>query len=171
VDFSLPDAIKNSSFQGVNDNFDIKSENVVGESVCETLFKGSLTLEMLGNEVVYMDSSRTGEFIKDEDLGQVAIRVHAILDDLVPKVAQALDIPLKNLPVMMVAVTNRLLGFTRQGGIFINLPPLKGMTMDATQQSVFLTLLHEIAHRSVSPHNTHFASLNSKLVFHCRKII
>jgi hypothetical protein len=126
---------------------------------------------MLGNEIVYMDSTKEDEFLRDEQLPQVAVRAHAILDDLVPKIAQTLDIPLKNLHVMMVAVTNRLLGFTRQGGIFINLPPLKGMSMDQMQQSIFLTLCHEITHRSVSPHNTQFASLNSKLVFQCRRIL
>jgi hypothetical protein len=78
-------------------------------------------------------------------------------------------------PVIMVMCKN-LHGFTHNGGVYVNVLPLFSAGERSTVsshahrtmcESLFLTLLHELAHRTHHEHDTFFADALGGLAFKC----
>jgi WLM domain len=79
-------------------------------------------------------------------------------------VSQRLAIDSREIFVVPVAVNQQTLGFTNGGAIYLNLVPLSG-SYEATETSIFMTILHELTHRAHKKHDSAFAQENARLVF------
>jgi hypothetical protein len=76
------------------------------------------------------------------------------------------------LPIMFAYVPSpSLMAFTRNGGIFVNLLPLLSLSSTARRRSLFLSILHELAHRTQADHNSQFADQLARILFSARHVI
>lgn len=151
------DLLDHCEFRGVSENplRILNLENESSHDRCDNLFQGKLDLFALNeNSFVYIDS-----LMKDDPqiLGQLPklCEIHNFVDafsiSLVEKISTFSGISKKNIPLILVIISEKVLGYTDlQGGIFINIFPLiKVSTVDEIKLSVFLTILHELVHRII----------------------
>jgi uncharacterized membrane protein YgcG len=111
-------------------------------------------------------------------ISSMIAHIDGFLQEIRCSIAQVLQIALQDLPIIMV-VCNDLLGFTYSGAVYVNIGPLlrTDTVIDdytvthARCESMFFTVLHELAHRVHHDHDTHFASEFAKLTYACRKCL
>jgi hypothetical protein len=74
---------------------------------------------------------------------------------------------------IIIVICNDLLGFTYQGAVYVNVAPVLWHTkgVKALCESLFHTILHELAHRTIVEHDTLFADELARLVFRCSRCL
>ena len=75
-------------------------------------------------------------------------------------------------PLIMV-LCNDLNGFTYKSAVYVNIAPVLWHTGTIKQlaESLFHTILHELAHRTIVEHDTLFADELARLVFRCSRCL
>jgi WLM domain len=111
-------------------------------------------------------------------ISSMIAHIDDFLQEIRCSIAQVLQIALADLPIIMIVCDN-LLGFTHQGAVYVNIGPLLRTDTVITDyavtqarcESLFFTVLHELAHRVHADHDTHFAGEFAKLTYACRKCL
>ena len=94
-------------------------------------------------------------------------KIQRAVDQLRYGIARSLGIDLKNFQVILVLVSEHLLAFEYESGIYLNCMPLIGASDRDMKNSIFFSLLHELVHRAHINHDSSFADEYGKLVYHC----
>lgn len=137
-------------------------------------FIGNLTvLNVEGIPVLFAEKFRI-KFTEDLDFRHKLSLATRIVTNAVSNIrsyiAKALNISKEQLSVSLTAVDPTILGFTAGGPVMVNVVPFIGTVQlndeaqMAIEDSVFLTICHELCHRA-SQHDTFFAQENAKLVY------
>lgn len=162
--------IRNSTFNGVP----IGPLDVGGESGIQRTFPacskhlGSLVPALVGDHVVYFGDTML-HLNQDNNQFMIALTqsvpvINQLVTELKGGISRTLNIADQNFPVILVVVTDTILGFTDGGGVYLNCKPLLGINYNKMKKSIFFTLIHELTHRTSSAHDAYFASEYGKLV-------
>lgn len=161
--------VRTSTFKGVPTGpLDVGGEDGVQVSfpACGK-YVGSLIPTFVGDLVMYFGDTVLS-LQEDEAFMASLARTAPVIDQLVNElrvnIARTLAISDQNFPVILVLVTDTILGFTDGGGVYLNCKPLLGMPHNKMKKSVFFTLIHELTHRSCGRHDAYFASEYGKLI-------
>eukprot|EP00128_Syssomonas_multiformis_P008970 Colp12_sorted_trinity150504_noHs@35235 len=142
----------------------------------ECNYRGMLIpVEMADGKFVYFDEEYRAELEKENPglLNRISERMEdfdTAIELLRERISRYAKIPMEELTVVKVGVRPFVYGFTSPPDfvIYVNLVPL-AMAADyqAIGKSLFMTMLHEIAHRVHLSHHSEFATELASLVFTC----
>jgi predicted metal-dependent hydrolase len=167
----IPNSIRESNFTGVNDVGTINQNDGIERCACTSYKIGSLELQEWRSEIVYVDQEHMQYYETNREMIHETFPLfHSAVNDLVPKIANQLEIPITKFYILYAAFNRQLLGVNQGGGIYINTPLFLRMPPDVMRRQIFLTILHELTHRHCQAHNSEFADTFSNLVLECRRI-